>query len=99
MKMIICLAQSDNVGRILMWVMILVVCLLALAVATLWVRRWMTKPDESAEGGFSLGDLSDLRRRGTISEEEYQRARGRLVAELKANIDRDDTSDHPPQKP
>jgi hypothetical protein len=86
------LAQSENAGEIFVWVVVLVIGLIALAAATLWVRSWIYRPEEPVGGGFSLGELAALRKKGEITEEEYQRARGRLVAMLKADLN------VPPQK-
>ena len=62
-------------------------------------RRFMGDRDADAQGLF-MDDLRDLRKRGEISEEEYERARAVILARLSASMGRDGgptTPTHPPR--
>jgi hypothetical protein len=57
-----------------------VVAVLAAVVA--YVRRWMFSNEDApiSPGGFTLSDLRQLHRDGKMSDEEFERAKARLVA-------------------
>lgn len=63
---------------------VLVLVVIAGAVALLLIRRWWKGQDESAQPGFTLGDLRELRDSGEISVAEYERARETMVRKVKA---------------
>jgi hypothetical protein len=51
-------------------------------------KRWMTSSDSPAEAaGFSLSDLRKMRAEGKISDEEFEKTRGMMVAAAKRMVD------------
>ena len=67
--------------------------LLALVFAgwlTVWqVRRRLTQPDESSGAGFTLSDLRRLHKSGQMSDEEFERAKSKVVDAAKRAAERD----------
>jgi hypothetical protein len=45
-------------------------------------RAW-AREDIGPPGGFTLGDLRDMRKKGQVSEEEYERAKAKIVEAAK----------------
>ena len=67
------------IGSIIKWSLLLVV-LVVIGWVTVWqVRRRMTSPDESSGAGFTLSDLRQLHKSGQMSDEEFERAKAKVV--------------------
>ena len=78
------LAQRGNpTGSILGWSIGLIVMVLVLLAAVVWMRRRLSPTRESGQTGFSLADLRALRQKGAINQEEFERAKARIVQGLK----------------
>jgi hypothetical protein len=78
------LAES-NLLPILGWGFVLIVMLFFAAAAVLRLRRWLKEDDDSDTGpGFTLSDLRRLHRDGKMTDEEFEKARGLMVAGAKA---------------
>lgn len=60
------------------WLGLLLLVVLVGAVIILAVRRYM-RSDVKGPEGFSLEDLRQMRRRGEMDDEEYERARAALI--------------------
>ena len=75
-----CLAQSPLSGVLTMglWVMMAAVLALAGTFAVLRIKRW-TRRDEEPEA-FTLQNLREMKAKGEISESEFSRLRGVLLA-------------------
>src|SRR5436305_10583753 len=71
--------RSGCLRAMLTWSAVLVGVLIVLLLVIKWLRRGM-KDDESTGGGFTLGDLRDLHRKGQLSDEEFQKAKAKIVA-------------------
>ena len=50
----------------------------------LWYQRRMRRDAESGYNGFTLDQLRQLRARGELTDEEYQRMRGAVIASMQA---------------
>jgi hypothetical protein len=80
-------------------------CLLAIGLlvggffAVTWVRRW-AKQDDSAAGaiGFTLSDLRQLHKAGQMTDEEFERAKTKMVAATKAAIERKAAAQNQPPR-
>ncbi len=67
------------------WALVVLVLVLAGFMAIAWLRRWMKEDDVPTGGiGFGLGELRQMHARGELSDEEYERARGKMTASAKA---------------
>ena len=67
------------VGSIIKLSLLLVVLVVAGWVTVLQVRRRLTSPDETSGVGFTLSDLRQLHRSGQMSDEEFERAKAKVV--------------------
>jgi uncharacterized membrane protein len=60
-----------------------VISVLGLGVLLWWVRRhfraWMSQNSDVTGAGFTLADLRDLHRKGHMSDEEFERAKAKIV--------------------
>jgi len=76
-------AAANDSKAILVWSLVLLAAVIIGFVLVLWVKRRLRQVDEAPTLGFSLADLRELHRTGKISDEEYERARGKMAASLK----------------
>jgi hypothetical protein len=84
---------SDSFTIILACAGLIVFCVIG-AMLVLWVRRrLLAKSDAPGSTGFSLSDLRELHRTGKMSDEEFAKARDRVVAAAKRTIARDASAD------
>ena len=72
------LAQM-SASSIVTWSLVLVALIVAGWVTVWQVRRRLTKPDETAGTGFTLSDLRQLHKTGQMSDEEFERAKAKVV--------------------
>ena len=84
------LADDDPFGVMIACAFLLVL-VVGGAYAVMWLRkRFWTAEDEAVSGvGFTLGDLRHLHKTGQISEEEYNRAKEKIVAAARRAAERD----------
>ncbi|MGB7158537.1 MAG: SHOCT domain-containing protein [Tepidisphaeraceae bacterium] len=79
---VIYLAQAASVFG---WSLVVIVLVVGGFVAISWLRKWMKEDDIPSGGtGFGLGELRQMHARGELSDEEYERARGKMTAAAKA---------------
>jgi hypothetical protein len=74
------LADEDPFGIVIACVVLLII-VVAGAYAVLWLRKRIWSPDETEAvgAGFTLGDLRHLHKTGQISEEEFTRAKAKIL--------------------
>lgn len=83
------LARSD-ISSMLLWLGALIALVAVLGVAILAARRRLLAPARLSEGPASaLSDLRSMRDRGEITPEEFDRARAKIVARMKASLSKD----------
>ena len=95
------LADTSRLVGILGWSFVLIALIFLGFFAVSWVRSWL-KSDDSVGGiGFSLSDLRQLHREGKMTDEEFERARAKMVAAGKAMADKlpDPLAGRRPRKP
>jgi hypothetical protein len=73
-----------QVGGALGWSLVLIVFLIACFAAVSYLKKWLKTDDEPVKTGFTLSDLREIHRRGEITDEEYERARSKMVASAKS---------------
>jgi hypothetical protein len=75
------LAQGDT--SILGWSLVLMGLVVVGFLLVSWVRNRLRQPEEPASHDFSLGELRALHRQGQLSDQEYERARQRLIGNIR----------------
>ena len=69
---------------------LLLVALILVGWVTVWqVRRRLTRPDETSGAGFTLSDLRQLHKAGQMTDEEFERAKTRVVDAARRSAERD----------
>lgn len=82
-------AESNVTASILFWAFGLIVLLIVMLLSAVWIKKRMSPTEESAGGGgFTLADLRELRKSGAMTEEEYERAKAKMVQSLQAAASR-----------
>ena len=74
---------------VFIWSLVLVALLMGAFVLVSYIRRRLREDDEpSTNNGFLLDDLRALYQKGTITKEEFEKARMQLVEAVKRAADR-----------
>jgi hypothetical protein len=74
---------AQDTKTILIVSLVLIGVLLVSFVAVVWIKRRLKEPDEPVSVGFSLSDLRRLHKEGHLSDDEYERARAKMIAAIK----------------
>jgi uncharacterized membrane protein len=77
------IAAANDTKAIFVWSLVLLAVVIVGFGLVVWVKRRLKEPDEGPAIGFTLADLRELHRTGKISDEEFERARGKMAAMLK----------------
>jgi hypothetical protein len=77
------IVAANDTRAIFVWSLVLLAAVIVGFVLVLWVKRRLKHDDAAPTLGFSLADLRELHRTGKISDEEFERARGKMAASLK----------------
>ncbi len=86
------IASTRDPSRILFWCGILLAAAIALALTALAIRKKLNQPDvPTIATGFTLADFRDMHERGDLTQEEFERARARIIASQR--ISHDDPQD------
>ena len=73
------LAEATNTSSIVIWSLLLIGLIVA-GWLTVWqVRRRLQRDDLTANAGFTLSDLRQLHKAGKMTDEEFDRAKARVV--------------------
>jgi len=83
--------QETARDRSLVWLSILMGVVIIGGSLLLWLKRKISKedpPTSHADAGFSLSSLREMRDRGEITSEEYERTRARVIEKVKSAADK-----------
>ena len=73
------LAEANHTQSIVVWSLLLIGLIVA-GWLTVWqVRRRLQQDDVSGNSGFTLSDLRQLHKSGQMTDEEFERAKARVV--------------------
>src|SRR5918993_471246 len=76
------LAQAASVFG---WSLVVIVLVVIGFMTIAWLCKWMKEDDIPSGGiGFGLSELRQMHARGELTDEEYERARGKMTASAKA---------------
>ena len=81
------LAQQpgQNIGPVFGWSLVLIALLVAGFFAISKLRQWLKEDDTPAPAiGFTLSDLRQLHKQGKMTDEEFERAKGKIIGSAKA---------------
>lgn len=81
----------DASSNVIIWSVVLVVILIVGFLAVTKAKKRLRDDDDTSPGvasGFTLSDLRQLRRAGQISEEEFERAKAKIVELARKAADR-----------
>jgi hypothetical protein len=83
------LAQAHDTKSIIIWSLLLIGLIVA-GWLTVWqVRRRLQKDDTLGNAGFTLSDLRQLHKSGQMSDEEFERAKAKVVESARRAAARD----------
>jgi len=83
------LAQADNppTGEIMLLAAVLAAAVLLLGVIAMWLRRrYLSGASSEAGEAMTLADLRDLHRSGQLSDEEFDKAKARMIAQYRGQL-------------
>jgi len=79
------LAAANGYTPIFVWSLVLIGVIIVLFVAAAWVKRWAGRhADQGPVAGFSLSELRRLHQSGQLTQEEFERAKEKIVQAAKA---------------
>src|SRR5581483_9516042 len=86
------LAESQY-GMLLLWCILALALIAAAFVGVSWLRKWLKSDETGAASplGFTLSDLRALHKSGQMTTEEFERAKEKMVAAIKAAAERKQT--------
>src|SRR5438045_4416321 len=70
---------THDVTRLVVWSGVLVGVLIVGMVIVAKVKRRLQQPDEPISAGFTLSDLRQLHKSGQMTDEEFERAKEKVV--------------------
>src|SRR6185436_2540587 len=76
------LLADSSVGSIFVWSFILIILVVIGAAGVMRLRRWLKEDDDTTPSGgigFTLSDLRRLHKQGQMTDEEFERARAKMV--------------------
>ena len=81
--MVTVVAQAS---RAVGWSLVLIALIVVAFLAVMQLRKWLQSDDGEAAPsiGFTLGDLRQLHKEGEMTDEEFERARAKMMAGAKA---------------
>ncbi len=100
--------NADRLGQLMSatgWVLLVIIAAVVLLLLSLWVKKRFdhrNAPEmapDVATGGFAVGDLRRMRDSGEISDEEYERARERIVAGARRTLAKEAEAKGDPDRP
>lgn len=73
-----------------LWLSLLLIGLIIAGWVTVWqVKRRFQRPDEPEPSGFTLSDLRQLHKGGQMTDEEFEKAKGKVVDAARRAAQRD----------
>ena len=78
-------SATGSSGSIIFWLIVLIVLVVLGFLAAMFVKRWlMETSEEPRRAGFTLSDLRQMHKSGQMTDEQFERARQRIITSAKA---------------
>jgi hypothetical protein len=89
------LADFEQQKGIFIWSLVLVGFVILLFFGIVLFKRWLSDAGDSAPAGpaFTLDDLRDLRRKGLMTDAEFEKAKAKLIASAQGPVAKDEGPD------
>jgi hypothetical protein len=97
MPWLILVAEERDTSSVIVWSVVLVGFLVVMFVGVTYLRKWVTRGESSPIGGFSLAELRQLHKAGQMTDEEFERAKAKIVAAAQKAHNRPSTKPPPPE--
>lgn len=69
-----------NAGSIVIWSLVLIAVLIGMFLLVGRIKHWLHPPAEPTGGaGFTLSDLRQFHREGKMSDEEFEKAKSKII--------------------
>ena len=79
------LAAANDYTPIIVWSLVLFGVIVILFAASVWIKRWAGRnADSGPVSGFSLSELRRLHQSGQLNQEEFERAKVKIVRSAQA---------------
>ena len=82
-------APERDYGQIFIWSLVLIGVLAVGLVVVSKVKRRLQEPDQPSSLGFTLSDLRQLHKSGQMTDEEFEKAKAKVVDAAKKAAERD----------
>ena len=87
------LGQAENASSsIYLWAIVLLFVVVVLFGAIAWARKRLSPNEEFHGEGFTLSDLRQMHKEGKLSDDEFNRAKAKMVEALHAAQARKDSA-------
>jgi hypothetical protein len=74
---------TDDYRSILWWAVGIILLMIVIAAPVVfWLRKRLSPGEESRGPGFTLADLREMHKKGQMSDEEFERAKSKLLGDL-----------------
>ena len=96
--------RAEAIRDVLFYVFVLSALTFGIVLIGIWIKKRVTEDEDSAGPGFSLSELKRMHAAGELSDEQYQRARNRLIGAFGGQTqaeaaDTDSDEDRPAEEP
>ncbi len=87
--LILAAAPERDYSQIFVWSLVLIGVLAVGLVVVSKVKRRLQEPDQPSSMGFTLSDLRQLHKSGQMTDEEFEKAKAKVVEAAKKAAERD----------
>jgi len=77
---------SRDVGPLLLWIGVLIIAVIGMFLVVMMVRRWLLARDGGMSEGVQMETLRELRDRGALSQEEYEKVRRTMADRMAGTL-------------
>lgn len=86
-------AGGEMFRELLPWLVVLLITVIVGGVVMYVARRIAHRSDNQQDIGFTLHDLRQLHERGELTDEQFERARAKMIASVRGTADKSDQAE------